>query len=185
MDDSDENERAEIVDGDYFMDGTYGEAQGEVNCEMEWRGGVGGGADSNSDLDDGIPAEPEWEPPMPDPAGDWPQAQENEVADEDHDHDARLQVQEHTQGHHGYVAIPYPDSRAGQEINQHGGNDAANARYSFQLDDKDNIYFPFCSQTEWEIARWAKLRGPSSTAFTDLLAIDGVSSNKFVEEPLQ
>ncbi|KAG1839152.1 hypothetical protein F4604DRAFT_1599775 [Suillus subluteus] len=111
---------------------------------------------------------------MPDPAGDWPQAQENEVADEDHDRDARLQVQERAQGHHGYVAIPYPDSRAGQEINQHGGNDAANARYSFQLDDKDNIYFPFCSQTEWEIARWSKLRGPSSTAFTDLLAIDGV-----------
>ncbi|KAG2349791.1 hypothetical protein BDR05DRAFT_972736 [Suillus weaverae] len=122
------------------MDGTYGEAQGEVDCEMEWHSGVGGGTDSDEELDDGIPAKPEWEPPMPDPAGDWPQAQEN-------------------------------------EINQHGGDDAANARYSTQLDDKDNIYFPFCSQTEWEIARWAKLCGPSSTAFTDLLAIDSVAES--------
>ncbi|KAM6489459.1 hypothetical protein JOM56_015092, partial [Amanita muscaria] len=37
-----------------------------------------------------------------------------------------------------------------------------------------NPYAPFTSQLEWEIAKWAKLRGPSSTAFTDLMAIDGV-----------
>ena len=34
---------------------------------------------------------------------------------------------------------------------------------------------PFSTQTEWEIARWAKLRGPGSTAFSELLKIDGVS----------
>ncbi|KAH7917158.1 hypothetical protein BV22DRAFT_1026893, partial [Leucogyrophana mollusca] len=33
---------------------------------------------------------------------------------------------------------------------------------------------PFSSQTDWDIARWAKLRGPSSTAFSELLAIPGV-----------
>jgi hypothetical protein len=37
-----------------------------------------------------------------------------------------------------------------------------------------NPYHPFQTQMDWEIAKWAKLRGPSSTAFTELLAIDGV-----------
>jgi hypothetical protein len=40
----------------------------------------------------------------------------------------------------------------------------------------DNPYAPFCSQTDWEVAKWGKLRGPSSTAFTELLEIPGVSS---------
>jgi len=34
---------------------------------------------------------------------------------------------------------------------------------------------PFSTRTEWELARWAKLRGPSSTALSELLKIDGVS----------
>lgn len=33
----------------------------------------------------------------------------------------------------------------------------------------------FQSQTDWEFARWAKLRGPTSTAVSELLNIDGVS----------
>ncbi|THH00887.1 hypothetical protein EW026_g1714 [Hermanssonia centrifuga] len=35
-------------------------------------------------------------------------------------------------------------------------------------------YAPFTSKLEWEVARWAKLRGPGSTALTDLLSIEGV-----------
>jgi len=38
-----------------------------------------------------------------------------------------------------------------------------------------NPYAPFNSQTDWEVAKWAKLRGPTSTAVTDLLEIPGVS----------
>lgn len=34
---------------------------------------------------------------------------------------------------------------------------------------------PFSTQLEWEVARWAKLRGPSSTALSELLQINGVS----------
>ncbi|KAF7336396.1 hypothetical protein MVEN_02188200 [Mycena venus] len=40
-----------------------------------------------------------------------------------------------------------------------------------------NPYAPFTSKTDWEIARWAKLRGSGSTAFTDLLKIDGVQES--------
>jgi hypothetical protein len=39
-----------------------------------------------------------------------------------------------------------------------------------------HIWYPFRSQRDWEFARWAKNRGPSSTAVTELLAIEGVSS---------
>ncbi|KAI0345376.1 hypothetical protein BDW22DRAFT_1326032, partial [Trametopsis cervina] len=42
------------------------------------------------------------------------------------------------------------------------------------LDDEDNPYSPFKSKFEWEMAKWAKLRGIGQTAFTDLLGIDGM-----------
>jgi hypothetical protein len=37
-----------------------------------------------------------------------------------------------------------------------------------------NARTPFQSEMEWEIARWAKLRGLTATAINDLLSIDGV-----------
>ena len=42
-------------------------------------------------------------------------------------------------------------------------------------DQPTNLYAPFSSQIDWEFAKWAKLRGPTSTAVTDLLNIPGVS----------
>jgi hypothetical protein len=33
---------------------------------------------------------------------------------------------------------------------------------------------PFRSQCDWEVARWAKMRGPTSSAMEELLAIPGV-----------
>jgi hypothetical protein len=47
------------------------------------------------------------------------------------------------------------------------------------LGSTSNIYSPFTSQMDWEIARWAKLRGSGSTAFTDLLKIEGVGFSAF------
>ena len=38
-----------------------------------------------------------------------------------------------------------------------------------------NPYAPFQTKMEWEIARWAALRGPGSTANSELLGIEGVS----------
>lgn len=40
----------------------------------------------------------------------------------------------------------------------------------------ENVWAPFQSQRDWVFAQWAKNRGPGSTAVTELLAIDGVSS---------
>lgn len=39
----------------------------------------------------------------------------------------------------------------------------------------ENPYSPFASKIDWEFAKWAKLRGPSATSFTELLNISGVS----------
>ncbi|KAI0370148.1 hypothetical protein BV20DRAFT_944964 [Pilatotrama ljubarskyi] len=39
---------------------------------------------------------------------------------------------------------------------------------------EDNPYAPFKSRLDWEMAHWAKSRGSGSTAFTDLLAIEGI-----------
>ena len=42
-------------------------------------------------------------------------------------------------------------------------------------DTHNNPFTPFTSKLEWEVAKWAKLRGPGSTACSELLGIEGVS----------
>lgn len=42
-----------------------------------------------------------------------------------------------------------------------------------------NPYAPFASQMDWQIARWAKLRGQGSTAMSELLGVPGVSDRHF------
>ncbi|KAG5640513.1 hypothetical protein DXG03_008233 [Asterophora parasitica] len=49
-----------------------------------------------------------------------------------------------------------------------------NQSYEKAIGDAGNIYAPFSSQLEWEIVKWAKLCGASSTAFTELMSIQGV-----------
>jgi hypothetical protein len=50
-----------------------------------------------------------------------------------------------------------------------------NTAYISQISNPENPFSPFSSKIEWEIAHWAKTRGPSSTAFTELMSIEGVS----------
>jgi hypothetical protein len=38
----------------------------------------------------------------------------------------------------------------------------------------ESVWAPFNSECDWKFAHWAKTRGPTSTAVTDLLAIDEV-----------
>ena len=62
--------------------------------------------------------------------------------------------------------------QAGEVVSRgHSGQDEA---YTQMIGDVDNPFAPFSSKMEWELARWAKLRGPSSTAFTELVKIEGV-----------
>ena len=52
-----------------------------------------------------------------------------------------------------------------------------NQKYERQMgkESQENVYAPFASQLDWEVAKWAKMRGPSSTSFTELMTLDGVS----------
>ncbi|KAJ7239693.1 hypothetical protein C8J57DRAFT_1438986 [Mycena rebaudengoi] len=68
--------------------------------------------------------------------------------------------------------VEFTDGDAGAPIRQgEGGYD----RYQSQLGDPNNVWAPFASKLDWELAQWAKLRGPGSTAFTELLKISGVA----------
>ncbi|KAG1763892.1 hypothetical protein EV702DRAFT_1018819 [Suillus placidus] len=151
--------------------------------EFEWaREGSGHGSDADEGADDGwddeANNEPEWEPPVDQQHdhGDM-DAMDDLAADEATGQEQRhghQEIQERAQGQHGCVIAPYPDSRAGQPISN---NHTANVAYGAHLSnaDQENTYHPFASKMDWEVARWAKLRGLSSTALSDLLAIEGVS----------
>lgn len=52
-----------------------------------------------------------------------------------------------------------------------------NASYQSSLGaaSTNNPWYPFQSKLDWEVGKWAKLRGPGDTSFSELLAIEGVS----------
>lgn len=67
----------------------------------------------------------------------------------------------------------FPSRHAGAPIDIHG--ETGNTRHASGLENsRNNPYAPFNDRFNWEIARWAKLRGPGSNALNELLAIEGV-----------
>lgn len=75
---------------------------------------------------------------------------------------------------HPFVTI-YPGGMAGAVHSK--ANLGENQKYELAIgeESQENLYAPFASQLDWEVARWAKIRGPGSTSFTELIALDGVS----------
>lgn len=65
----------------------------------------------------------------------------------------------------------HPQSKPGAVIRHDRPTDIS---YQNHLPSGDNTWAPFASEVDWRIAKWAKLRGAGSTAFSELLAIDGV-----------
>jgi hypothetical protein len=112
-----------------------------------------------------------WEPP--------PQVYTSEMDFEDEPEDdiglsqeARLAAEDAFRKHP--VIEKYPDSRAGAPVS-HDRVASKNESYAKSINNEHNPWAPFASQIDWEIAQWAKLRGPGSTAMSDLLKIDGVN----------
>ncbi|KAJ7444241.1 hypothetical protein B0H11DRAFT_2342850 [Mycena galericulata] len=70
------------------------------------------------------------------------------------------------------IIVQFTDGDAGAPLRR---GEAGYERYKAGSGDPTNIWAPFTSKLEWELARWAKLRGPGSTAFIDLLKISGVT----------
>ena len=64
---------------------------------------------------------------------------------------------------HGSPGAPIPGACQGSSL-YHSSQDAF----------RDSDWAPFSSQCDWEIAHWAKMRAPTSSAMEDLLAIPSV-----------
>jgi hypothetical protein len=120
-----------------------------------------------------------WEPPVSEQMGmemdvDEPHADHQEEPELYDTREARWSAEEEFRK--TPVVEAFPSAQAGAPI----ANVLAAPRYKLYQEDlknSDNPWAPFLSQLDWEVARWAKLRGPSSTAFTEFLKIDGVSAN--------
>ena len=91
----------------------------------------------------------------------------------------------------------FSDSKAGEPKPNNAKKSTSFTTYGSKVQGSDaNPYAPFPNRINWEIAKWAKLRGPSSTAFSELLKIDGVQEalglsfknsrelNKIIDEDL-
>ena len=74
----------------------------------------------------------------------------------------------------------YPNSYAGCPLPNTACSATSFAQYGSKIADSDkNPYAPFANKINWDIAKWAKLRGPGSNSLAELLAIEGVSSQSF------
>lgn len=129
--------------------------------------------------------EDDWEPPIP-AAGEQALNEENFPMDEDTPFDLDGQCTRRLEAvlplHQGPYITKFPLHSAGAiieaETDDFDESTEATHRYqSYQqkLNENNSIWAPFTSRIDYEVARWAKLRGQGSTAFSDLLDIEGVS----------
>jgi hypothetical protein len=134
--------------------------------------------DGSGDEDDAIGDEDGWEPePLDQPAGDAdldvpPPVIDNRIPSNRHESHSRL-----TQKPVIRLFNDRPDRNAGAPLpNQ---TKTGYETYQDALPNSNavpNVWAPFASKIDWEVARWAKLRGPGSTALSELLRIEGVSA---------
>ncbi|KAJ8456588.1 hypothetical protein ONZ51_g12036 [Trametes cubensis] len=140
--------------------------------------GDNNGERSEEEDADYLEEEHSWEPPLPPHAP--PQDAEATPHDASQDPSqpdrcapgVRQQVEERLRTRTHIVAYPHPD--AGARVSARTGA-TSNERYATEMEDDSNIYSPFISELDWQFARWAKMRGPGSTAVTELLQIPHVS----------
>ncbi|KAF7358613.1 hypothetical protein MSAN_01200000 [Mycena sanguinolenta] len=76
--------------------------------------------------------------------------------------------------HHKPIIEKFPGNLAGTPISDNRDATSEERYCTTFRNDKANPYAPFRSKRDWEFAKWAKTRGPGSTAFTDLIQIEGV-----------
>ncbi|KAI9459823.1 hypothetical protein F5148DRAFT_1369306 [Russula earlei] len=134
--------------------------------------------DSDSDNCDGFNQEQGWEEPAtPDPSRS--PSPEGEVFNNNEDIPS---VEERWTVEARFLMKPtvltfcnvFPQSTAGAPIPT-ASKMPGYAGYKDQfVDGEANIWAPFASKLDWEMARWAKLCGPGSMALTELLKLEGL-----------
>lgn len=185
--DLEEDHPPQIFQGDFFgnhysadeLPG-WGDAdadQQEAEAEDEPAGSL---SDDEDDLQEAVEAnEIRWEPERPAPM---------ESADrqpEDTEETSRAPVVDALKQRRMEAALnrqihvtKFPSNVAGMPIDSATRNHASYQQYATMLGgapDGDGVnYAPFASKIDWDLARWAKMRGPGSSAISELLAIDGV-----------
>lgn len=70
----------------------------------------------------------------------------------------------------------FPSASAGAAIHDMPRGDSIHD--SWRGADGDSIWSPFLSQCDWLFAHWAKMRGPTASAVTELLAIPEVRTSR-------
>lgn len=174
-------------EGDYFGDYPSEIFRAEAGDDQLNSGPLLSNSESDSDSDE-EPKVESWEPVLCMHPVDSAQAPAGEPAtnsssDDVHAEsnasaaaDARQAIEANTTCK--TFVMRYLSSRAGAPIPKSKSHASTNETYGATLDpeglDAANPYAPFTSKLDWEIAHWAKLYGPGSTAFTNLLAIEEV-----------
>ncbi|KAJ6622167.1 hypothetical protein B0H10DRAFT_2014593 [Mycena sp. CBHHK59/15] len=128
-------------------------------------------SDSESDDEESIDLAGRWEPHVVDNE-DFPGLREEpEMPDraEDFEVDPQVPAREdrdaaERQVHGSAIIVEFTDGDAGAPLRK---GEPGYEHYRKDIGDPDNIWAPFSSKLEWELAQRAKLRGPGSTAFTD------------------
>jgi hypothetical protein len=176
-----------IFTGDYFGD-VYG------NEDFPgWDGDSEGGFDSsdsnNSDSDSSF-AESDLEPPAPtesDHGSDLetesgPESDSDDPMDDELDDErGRPLTAAERQQAEGVTwlkpTVQQFPGRAGEAIEeqiQSGYEGYKRSLGEIVAENPNNPYAPFLNKMDWEVARWSRLRGPGSTAFTELMGIENV-----------
>ncbi|KAF8694532.1 hypothetical protein AX14_002015 [Amanita brunnescens Koide BX004] len=70
----------------------------------------------------------------------------------------------------------FPGEEAATPMETPTTSESVFTKYQQQLNN-NNVYAPFASKLDWELTKWAKLHGPSSSAFNELLQIDGIADD--------
>jgi hypothetical protein len=128
---------------------------------------------SRAGLEDG------YEPPRPDTfALDSAMADAADATLSPPTREARKAVEDRF--HRRPIVVHYPSDVAGQPLRSDRSKTTEQV-YKSTLDSSadENPYAPFKSKMDWEVGKWAKLRGSGSTAFTDLLQVEGVCTRSF------
>ncbi|KAI0311703.1 hypothetical protein OF83DRAFT_1087518 [Amylostereum chailletii] len=72
------------------------------------------------------------------------------------------------------IIVPFPLKTAGAPLSQVWSTSEYESQRKSNNAQSGNIWAPFESKIDWTMAYWAKMRGPSSTAMTELLQMDEV-----------
>ncbi|KAJ3559580.1 hypothetical protein NM688_g251 [Phlebia brevispora] len=120
-----------------------------------------------------------WDPPMDISPSPSPEPMEEESLEDEQTLERHRQMEEYTKGlRYKPAAVVRFGGDAGKIIQaptqpqSQYDNDAYQKRLG--PESAQNPWFPFTSKLDWEVAKWAKLRGPGDTAYSELLSIAGV-----------